>query len=255
MRIVFLAMDDEFAGEMQKYLFERHPDWIVGSVISKCTIYKKSELEAALFIIRTSGIFYLYQMCRIKIIRKLFGSKNKEKPSSLAKKYKIDTFYTKNINDNDSLKRIRVWRPDIVISTNFSHFVGKRAREIALIGTWNLHKSYLPKYRGMAPSFHALLNGEKSVGATLHVIDKGFDTGPIIKQVEVSVQEGDTVYNLNKRTSEMGGKMLAELLDNVDSKSINPSTQPFGNWKTYSYPTKGEIHEFRKKKNKFDKIL
>ena len=254
MRIVFLAVDDEFAGEMQKYLYERHSDWIVGSVISTCTIYKKSELEAVRFIIRTSGIFYFFQMVRIKIIRKLFGSKNKELPSSLAKKYKIDTFYTKDINENDSLKRLRDWRPDIVISTNFSHFVGKRARDIAFIGTWNLHKSYLPKYRGMAPSFYALLNGEKSVGASLHVIDKGFDTGPIIKQVEVSIREGDTVYDLNKRTSEIGGKMLAELSDNMDPKSIHPSPQPFGNFPSYSYPTRRDIHEFRKKKLLFDKI-
>jgi len=62
MRIVFLSVDDEFAGLMQKYIYERHPDWVVGSVISKREIYRKNKVSAVLFILKTSGLFFFTQM-------------------------------------------------------------------------------------------------------------------------------------------------------------------------------------------------
>ncbi len=60
----------------------------------------------------------------------------------------------------------------------------------------------------MAPSFHALLEGANKVGATLHIVSKQFDDGDILAQVEVAVTEQDSVYSLNRRTSEAGGRML-----------------------------------------------
>ncbi len=50
MRIVLLAVDDEFAGEMQRFLYETHPDWIVGVVISSCIVHKQSNFKAGLTI-------------------------------------------------------------------------------------------------------------------------------------------------------------------------------------------------------------
>ncbi len=59
MRIVLLAVDDEFAGEMQRFLYEKHPDWIVGSVISSCAIYKHTKLSGMAFVLRKSGLVFL----------------------------------------------------------------------------------------------------------------------------------------------------------------------------------------------------
>lgn len=255
MRIVFLAVNDEFAGKMQKHLYNLHPEWVAGSVISTCFIYKKNKLGTVMFLIKKSCIFYAFQLLKIKIFRNLFRFNKKETPKSLAKKHNIDIFYCKNINDKKSLQRLREWKPDIVISTNFNQYVGSLTRNVALIGTWNLHKSYLPYYRGMAPSFYALLEGAENVGSTLHVMDKGFDTGPIITQVKVRVQKDDTVYTLNQRTSEVGGKMLANFLDNISPESIRSNPQPPGNWRNYSYPSRQDIREFRKKGLRFDKGL
>lgn len=251
MRIVFLSVNDAFAGEMQRYLYENNPVCVVGSVISSCAIYKRSTIGAVMFVIRKSGFFYLFQMIRIKIIKKLFKLGERETPSSLAKKHKVDLFYSKNINNKESLQRLYRLKPDIIISTNFSHFIGKGVRKIPSIGVWNLHKSYLPNYRGMAPNYYALLEGAENSGATLHVVDDGFDTGPIICQVRVPIQGYDTVYSLNLRTANAGGRMLAELLDSIDPNSIHPAPQPSGDWRTYSYPSRQDVRKFRKKKLRF----
>src|SRR2546427_4879420 len=157
MRIVFLSVNDESAGEMQRFLYERNPEWIVGSVLSTCEIYKKTRAAALIFIARKSGLYYLVQMIRIKILRKLIGGRSGALPSRLAGSHAVPVHSCADINSSDSLSVLASWKPDLIISTNFSHYIGHKARQIPTMGTWNLHKSYLPHYRGMAPSFFALL--------------------------------------------------------------------------------------------------
>jgi folate-dependent phosphoribosylglycinamide formyltransferase PurN len=250
-RVVFLAVDDEFAGLMQKDLFEAHPDWIVGSVISSSLLHRKSNVSAALFLVRRSGCMYLAQMVKMKVLRKLLRTGPVSTPTSLARQHGIEVYRTRDINDDASLAKLRSWGPDLIISTNFSQYVGKRAREIAKVGAWNLHKSYLPHYRGMAPNFHALLQGATCVGATLHILAKGFDTGDILAQVKVPVQQGDSVYELNRRTADAGGGMLLDFLDRFDPANIAVTPQPAGDWRSYSYPTRAELRAFRSKGYRF----
>ncbi len=251
MRIVFLAVDDEFAGLMQKYIYNQHPEWVVGSVISTCPIYKKSNVGAVWFVIKQSGFIYFAEMVRMKLLKKFFNNQEKITSSQLAGKHNVEMHYCANINEEKSLLQVRKWKPDLVVSTNFSHYVGKNAREIVPLGAWNLHKSFLPNYRGMAPNFYAMLEGAKRAGVTLHKIAKGFDTGDIIIQTEVPTTGEDTVYSLNKKTSDAGGKMLAEYLDTVDLDNVKMTPQPDGDWGYYTYPNRDQIREFRGRGLKF----
>jgi len=252
MRIVLLAVDDEFAGEIQHPLYEMHPEWIVGSVISSRMIYKRSNLGAALFTLRTCGLRFLIEMVHIKLLRLFLDRKKKVLPTQMAKQYGVEQFVSADINDDESIAKLRSWQPDLIISTNFSHYIGKTVREsIAQYGCWNLHKSLLPQYRGMAPSFHALLEGAKKVGATLHVVAKGFDTGELLAQAEVPVTDTDSVYNLNRKTSIAGGRLLASFLDKYDPHSTKAVPQPTGDWKNYTYPNPKEVSEFLRKGLRF----
>jgi folate-dependent phosphoribosylglycinamide formyltransferase PurN len=246
MRIVLLAVDDEFAGEMQRPLYEQHPEWIVGSVISSCAVYKHSSVGAAWMTLRASGVLFLLEMIRIKMLRRLIESETRVTPSRLAGAHGVAQFTSRNINDEAGVAKLCSWHPDLIISTNFSHYLGSTVRErIAKDGCWNLHKSLLPRYRGMAPSFHALLEGAPMVGATLHVVAKGFDTGDILDQAAIPVTPTDSVYSLNCRTSQAGGRLLATYLERFEPSTTRAVAQPPGDWKSYSYPTRSEVKAFR----------
>jgi methionyl-tRNA formyltransferase len=246
MKIVFLSVNDEFAGSMQRYIYENHPEWVVGSVISTRPIYKMSKTGGLLFLLKRSGFGYLAEMIKMKIVGKALRREATITPVQLAKAHQVDLYYSSNINDELSLAQLAAWSPDLIISTNFSHYIGDRARRSSRFGTWNLHKSLLPHYRGMAPSFYALLNGEEKVGATLHEVAKGFDTGGIICKVEVPISRDDSVHSLNQKTSDLGGRMLAQYLEGVNLSDIELAPQPQGKWPSYSYPTRQDIRVFRK---------
>jgi len=253
MRIVLLSVDDEFAGLMQKKLYERHPGWIVGSVISTRDIYKRNRISAMAFIVQKCGLYYFMQMVRMKMLRKVFFPGQKVLPSTLARRHCVEIFRSTNINDSRSMEKLEDWKADVLISTNFSHYIGKAARSVARFGAWNLHKSYLPHYRGMAPSFFALLEGAKTAGTTLHVVESGIDTGPVLAQARIPVEHDDTVYGLNRRTSEHGGTMLAHFMESVDFEKLQAMPQGEGAWKTYTYPNRAEVALFRRKGLRFDR--
>ncbi len=252
MRVVFLAVDDEFAGEMQRPLYESNPANVVGSVVSSCAIFRKSKAGALWFVLRVSGPVFLAEMIRMKLVKRSLKKDRKCFPSQLAKAHGVELFSSADINDMRSITKLQSWKPDLIISTNFSHYIGKTVRQsIASRGCWNLHKSLLPNYRGMAPNFHALLDGATKVGATLHVVAKGYDSGDMIAQVEVPVGEDDSVYSLNRKTSEAGGKLLARTLANGCFEGLGVTPQPEGPWKTYTYPTREEVRAFRRRRLKF----
>ena len=103
----------------------------------------------------------------------------------------------------------------------------------------------------MAPSFYALLQGEPCVGVTLHKITKQIDAGDIIRQAQVPVEPGDSVYSLNRRTSDVGGRMLAEVMHEADRGDVVALPQPAGDWPNYTYPTRAQVRAFLRKGFRF----
>lgn len=79
----------------------------------------------------------------------------------------------------------------------------------ATYGTLNAHPGLLPRYRGVDVVPHAVLNGDP-VGATVHFVDAGIDTGGIVARVEVEPLAGDTLSSLQERVESAGGSLLAE---------------------------------------------
>ncbi|MEK6946160.1 MAG: phosphoribosylglycinamide formyltransferase [Nanoarchaeota archaeon] len=79
----------------------------------------------------------------------------------------------------------------------------------------NIHPSLLPKYPGMDREVHAevLRNGEKITGATLHFVDEGTDTGPIIMQKEVKIEENETVDSLKEKVQKAEQEIIVQAVD------------------------------------------
>ena len=81
------------------------------------------------------------------------------------------------------------------------------------MGTFNLHASLLPQYRGAAPLNWAVINGEKETGVTTFLLSHEIDTGQIIFQEKVSITENDTVGDLHDQMMEIGAKLVLKTVD------------------------------------------
>jgi methionyl-tRNA formyltransferase len=92
-------------------------------------------------------------------------------------------------------------------------------------GTLNLHASLLPKYRGAAPINWAIINGEKESGVTTFFIEKEIDTGNIILQEKVSIEEDENAGHLHDKLMEVGGQLVCETIDKICSGKIKGKAQ------------------------------
>ena len=93
-------------------------------------------------------------------------------------------------------------------------------------GTFNLHASLLPEYRGAAPINWAIINGEKKTGVTTFFIDDKIDTGEIILKSEIEIKEDEIVGELHDRLMYLGADLVTKTVDLIASDEVTTSKQP-----------------------------
>jgi len=92
-------------------------------------------------------------------------------------------------------------------------------------GTFNLHASLLPQYRGAAPINWAIINGDKETGATTFFLTHEIDTGKIIFQEKIAISETDNAENVHDRLMEMGAKLVKKTVDMLVEGKIDAVDQ------------------------------
>lgn len=85
-----------------------------------------------------------------------------------------------DINGPDSLTLVRDFAPDLILSVRFSLIFRRPVFDIPRLGTWNVHPGALPRYAGLFAPFRSMLEGQERIGCTVHRIDDGIDTGPVL---------------------------------------------------------------------------
>lgn len=93
------------------------------------------------------------------------------------------------------------------------------------LGTFNLHGSLLPQYRGAAPLNWAVINGETKTGVTTFLLDHEIDTGKVIFKMETPIGENETVGEVHDRLMEIGAGMVVETVDAIAGGNIQPIPQ------------------------------
>ena len=93
------------------------------------------------------------------------------------------------------------------------------------LGTFNLHGSLLPQYRGAAPLNWAIINGEIKTGVTTFLLDHEIDTGKILFKQEIEIGENDTVGEVHDRLMEIGAELVVKTIDAISERSIQPVPQ------------------------------
>ena len=92
-------------------------------------------------------------------------------------------------------------------------------------GTFNLHGSLLPQYRGAAPLNWAVINGETKTGVTTFLLDHEIDTGKVLFKKEIEIGENDTVGDIHDRLMEIGAGLVLETVDAIALGNIMPIPQ------------------------------
>lgn len=129
-----------------------------------------------------------------------------------------------NLKSPDFVEELKKRSPDVIVVVAF-RMLPKLVWEIPKYGTFNLHASLLPQYRGAAPINWAIINGETKTGVSTFFIDENIDTGEIILQKEIEIGFRESAGELHDKLMEAGADLIVETLSQIAENTIQPQKQ------------------------------
>ena len=141
-----------------------------------------------------------------------------------AARHGIPIFKSNRVSE-EVLSWISDLKPDLGVIVAYGSILRKPALDVPVMGWVNLHYSLLPKFPGAAPVQHAILSGEVKTGVSVFRLDDGIDTGPILSQAEVEVDQAITSGQLLEKLTDVGANLLLDTLANLETRIANQQTQ------------------------------
>lgn len=129
-----------------------------------------------------------------------------------------------NLKDEAFLASLTELKADLFVVVAF-RLLPKVIWAMPTMGTFNLHASLLPKYRGAAPINWAIIEGEKESGVSTFLLDEKIDTGALLMSEKVAISGTDTAGSLHDKLLANGRKLVVKTIDFLASKKIEPKQQ------------------------------
>ena len=156
------------------------------------------------------------------------GRHQSELSQSAVKQYavahNIPVLQPEKLKDPDFLEELRSYRADLQVIVAF-RMLPEAVWDMPPHGTFNLHASLLPQYRGAAPINWAIINGDTETGVTTFLLDHEIDTGRIIHQARTPITEEDNVETIHDRLRDIGAGVVTQTVDDIIAGNIRPIDQ------------------------------
>ena len=142
-----------------------------------------------------------------------------------AVRHGIPVFQPVKIKTPESMEELKKYEADIYIVAAFGQILSREILEMPRFGCVNIHASLLPKYRGAAPINQCILDGERETGVTIMQMDAGIDTGDILTQKKVIIEDKETAQSLFDKLAQAGAELIVETLPMIEKGEITPVRQ------------------------------
>ncbi|SHI75719.1 methionyl-tRNA formyltransferase [Mesonia phycicola] len=141
-----------------------------------------------------------------------------------AQDHKIEVLQPTNLKSDEFQEDLKRLNPNLIIVVAF-RMLPKKVWNFPELGTFNLHASLLPQYRGAAPINWAIINGEEKTGVTTFFIDEKIDTGEIISKEEIAIEEKENAGSLHDKLMHLGASLVVDTLLHIQKGEISPKVQ------------------------------
>lgn len=228
MKIVLLTSDRHLSANIAVKTFlespylKKHDIQVVGIVTSSPYSTNGATWGKMLSFIKQTGLVFslksiftdIWKIIGMKIGRLFIPNKNREyfEIDEMAKSYNIPLFPASNINSHEAKNFMRKLQPDYIVSCFLLQIVDKEVLMIPINGAINVHPALVQRHRGIFSSFWVLLKNWRKSGATVHFMTEKIDKGMVILQRRFFVHPSDTIYCVNKKSAQLGAKLLVKAL-------------------------------------------
>lgn len=136
----------------------------------------------------------------------------------------LNILQPEKLKDETFLEELRALKADIQVVVAF-RMLPEVVWDMPPMGTFNLHGSLLPQYRGAAPINWAIINGEKQTGVTTFFLTHEIDTGKIIMQESITIEPNDNVEVIHDKLMHIGARLVTKTIDNIIEGEVEAKAQ------------------------------
>ncbi|MBW6491846.1 MAG: methionyl-tRNA formyltransferase [Lentimicrobium sp.] len=153
------------------------------------------------------------------------GLKIKHSPvKEFAVSYKIPVLQPENLKDPVFISTLKNLNANLFVIVAFRK-LPEEVWSLPELGSFNLHASLLPEYRGAAPINHAIINGEQHTGVTTFFLNAGIDAGSIIMSETLAIGRNETAGELHDRLKVMGAQLVIKTIEAIRDDAVSPKVQ------------------------------
>ena len=253
MRLVFIAPEEPL---ILPIFFERavpalREDVVAIAVVSP--IYKNSTwLQQSVRFVRSFGLrWFVIEVARyawnkfLDALSRLVPMPRAYSVRSVARRNGVPLLRPQDVNAPDFLATLRSFQPDLVISVACPQIFHRELLNVPRLGCINVHSALLPSYRGMLPTFWAMVNEERETGVTVHFMSEGIDGGSIIQQRTVPIGRTETLLSLMRKTKRAAADLVLEVIEGFEAGTVSPVPNPPDEGNYFSFPTREDVNRFR----------
>lgn len=141
---------------------------------------------------------------------------HRNRMKEVALEHQTPVFQPEKINTPEALQQLAELGADVFIVAAYGQILSRKFLAIPPLGSFNIHASLLPKYRGAAPINYAILNGETESGVSLIEIVPQLDAGPVVGIVRTPIAPAETAGELENRLADLAAPLTLEFLDRLE---------------------------------------
>ena len=142
-----------------------------------------------------------------------------------AEEKKIKIFSYEKIKDRKFRPNLEELNIDLLLVFAFGHIISEDLLSLAKHGSFNIHTSLLPRYRGAAPIQRSIINCDRETGITFMKMDTGLDTGPIVKSIKFPIEEGTNTEDLEEIMSDVSSRNIIQVIDSIEENTFSLTEQ------------------------------
>ena len=142
-----------------------------------------------------------------------------------AEEKKIKIFSYDEIKDRKFRPTLEKLNIDLLLVFAFGHIISEDLLNVAKHGSFNIHTSLLPKYRGAAPIQRSLINCDKETGISFMKMDAGLDTGPVLQSIKFPIEEGMNTEDLEEIMSDISSRNIIKTIDSIEKNNFTLTQQ------------------------------
>ena len=137
----------------------------------------------------------------------------------------IPVMQPERLRQPEAFAQIQSWQPELIVVAAFGQILRQSVLDLPRFGCLNVHASLLPRWRGAAPIQAAILNGDEETGVTIMRMDAGVDTGDILAQRAITIEDEDDSETLTVKLADIGAQLLVDILPDYLRGAIIPIKQ------------------------------